>query len=151
LTAGSPSRGAEMTRWRWQSTPDGPSCMRFDAVKGLIYMIFQSTKTSRAAQKDKYLIKYLGEELTRLFVAFSFVRRLEILFTYCIDLPATTKERLESNIFVVRGLPLCPNSTFLRDPPSGSTFYNETDLSVRGPFSSESGSVASGSRSPATT
>ena len=44
-----------------------------------------------------------------------------------------------------------PNSTFLRDPPSGSTFYNETDLSVRGPFSSESWSVASGSRSPATT
>ena len=39
-----------------------------------------------------------------------------------------------------------PNSTFLRDPPSGSTFYNETDLSVRGPFSSESWSVASGSR-----
>ena len=37
-----------------------------------------------------------------------------------------------------------PNSTFLRDPPSGSTFYNETDLRVRGPFSSESGSVASG-------
>jgi hypothetical protein len=37
-----------------------------------------------------------------------------------------------------------PNSTFLRDPLGGSTFYNETDLRVRGPFSSESGSVASG-------
>ncbi len=27
-----------------------------------------------------------------------------------------------------------PNSTFLRDPPSGSTFYNETDLSVKRPI-----------------
>ena len=94
LTAGSPSRGAEMTRWRWQSTPDGPSCMRFDGVKRLIYMLFQSTKTSRAAQKDKYLIKYLGEELSILFVAFSFVRRLEILFSISMDLPDTNKECL---------------------------------------------------------
>ena len=101
-------RGAEMTRWRWQSTPDGPSCMRFDGVKRLIYMLFQSTKTSRAAQKDKYLIKYLGEELSILFVAFSFVRRLEILFSISMDMPDTTKERLQSYIFVVHGLPLSP-------------------------------------------
>jgi len=108
LTAGSPSRGAEMTRWRWQTTPEGPSCMRFDGVKRLIFMLFQSTKTSRAAQKDKFLIKYLGEELTRLFVAFSFIRRLEILFSLSMDLPAITIERLQSYIFVVHGLPLSP-------------------------------------------
>ena len=108
LTAGSPSRGAEMTRWRWQSTPDGPTCVRFDSVKRLIFMFFQSTKTSRAAQRDKFLVKYLGEDLSRLFVAFSFVRRLEILFSICLEQPAIIQERLQSYIFVIHGLPLCP-------------------------------------------
>ena len=43
-----------------------------------------------------------------------------------------------------------PNIQFRSNPPSGSSFYSETDLRVRGPFSSESESVASGYRSPAT-
>ena len=108
LTAGSPSRGAEMTRWRWQTTPDGPACIRFDAVKHLIYMFFQSTKTSRASQSDKHLVKYMGEELTRLFVAFAFVRRLEILFSICLGEAPLFQDRLQSHIFVIEGRPLSP-------------------------------------------
>lgn len=108
LTAGSPSRGAEMTRWRWQTTPDGPACIRFDAVKHLIYMFFQSTKTSRASQSDKHLVKYMGEELTRLVVAFAFVRRLEILFSICLGEATIFQNRLQSHIFVIDGLPLSP-------------------------------------------
>jgi superfamily II DNA or RNA helicase len=108
LTVGSPSRGAEMTRWRWQTTPNGPSCFRFDVVKHLIYLFYQSTKTSRSSQSDKYLVKYMGEELTRLFVAFAFVRRLEVLFSVCVQEPKIYAERLQSHIFVIDGLPLNP-------------------------------------------
>ena len=108
LTVGSPSRGAEMSRWRWQTTPDGPSCLRFDVVKQLIYLSFQSTKTSRSSQSDKYLIKYMGEELTRLFVAWAFVRRLEVLFSVCLQENHLIQQRLQSHIFVIDGLPLTP-------------------------------------------
>ena len=78
LTTGSPTRGAEMSRWLLVNTA---SCQRnifHDPSKQLLYIKYSDTKTSRARQRDKVYYKFLSKSLSEASVIyFGWIRRVE--------------------------------------------------------------------------
>ena len=104
LTTGSPTRGAEMSRWQTTNTISRQRNMFYDPSKQLLYIKYSDTKTSRARQRDKIYYKFLSKFLTNASVLyFGWIRRVEKFGARMLQMPKVSISAFESSFFVFDG------------------------------------------------